>query len=83
MGMRRNELATTLLQVIEAVGISNRDGMVVTEADIELPLEISSAVRDGKLVFFGSAPHTRWKSGVLPHLNLGRIHIALEDGCGD
>jgi hypothetical protein len=56
----------------------------VTEADIEMPLEVLGAVRGGELIFYGSPPHSRWKAGVLPPVGMGRIHVALvEDEKGE
>jgi hypothetical protein len=73
------ELADTLIAVVESVQAPPGSGLYVTEADVELPLEVMGAVRGGELIFYGSPPHTRWKSGVLPPVGMGRIHVALVD----
>jgi len=77
-------LAETLIALVEAVRAPSGSGIVVTEAEIELPLEVTSAVHHGKLVFFGGPPHTRWVSGVLPPVHLGKLRVELaEAGCGE
>ncbi len=77
--MAWNELAEVLLALVESVQAPAETGLVVTEADLDIPLEVTSAMRNGELVFFGSAPHTRWKSGMLPPVHLGRLHVELLD----
>jgi hypothetical protein len=77
--MAWNELADVLLALVESVQAPRDVGLVVTEADLDIPLEVASAMRDGTLVFYGSAPHTRWKSGILPPVHLGRLHVELFD----
>jgi hypothetical protein len=82
--MNRPELRHTLIALIDAVRAPGGSGVVVTEAEIELPLEVTSAMHDGKLVFFCGPPHTRWVSGVLPQLHLGKLRVELaEAGCGE
>lgn len=81
-------LADTLIALVDAVRAPEESGIVVTEAEIEVPLEVTSAVHGGKLVFFGGPPHTRWVSGVLPPVNVGKLRVALakelaEAGCGE
>ncbi|MFL6331788.1 MAG: hypothetical protein ACJ754_00430, partial [Pyrinomonadaceae bacterium] len=71
------ELADTLIAVVESVQAPPGSGLLVTEADVEMPLEVMGAVQNGRLIFYGSPPHTRWKSGVLPPVSIGRIHVGL------
>jgi hypothetical protein len=73
------DLARTLLQLVEAV-LPPVEGLIVTEAEIELPLEVATGLRDGKLVFLARAPHSRWSSGFLPPVHRGRLKLALEEG---
>ncbi|MES1245549.1 MAG: hypothetical protein ABUT39_28345 [Acidobacteriota bacterium] len=84
--MAWNELADTLLQLVESVSPDAGSGLVVTEAELEMPLEVSSAVRQGRLVFCASAPHSRWKAGFLPPVHRTRIRVEIdeipEDGRG-
>jgi hypothetical protein len=72
-----HELADTLIAVVESVQAPPGSGLFVTEAEIEMPLEVLGAVRDGQLIFYGSPPHTRWKSGVLPPVSVGHIRVGL------
>ena len=73
--MIRQELASTLLALIDGVQPPPGAGLLVTEVLMEIPLEINSGIRNGKLVFYGSPPHSRWKAGVLPEVHQGRLHI--------
>ncbi len=70
-------LSATLLQVVDALRAPEGCGLTVTEAYVELPLEIQGAVKDGELVFYGIAPHSRWRSGVLPEVHMGTLKIEL------
>ena len=72
-----NALSETLLQLVESVQAPPGSGVIVTEALIEIPLEVQSVVHRGELMFFATPPHSRWVSGVLPHTHLGRIRIEL------
>ena len=74
------ELADTLLALVESVQPPPGAGLVVTEAELEVPLEVQGGLRDGELIFWGSPPHTRWKSGVLPPVHMGRLRVALVSG---
>jgi hypothetical protein len=85
--MAWNELADTLLQLVESVAPPTGSGLVVTEAELEMPLEVGSAMHQGRLVFLATAPHSRWKAGFLPPVHRTRIRVALaefpeEDGRG-
>jgi Rad3-related DNA helicase len=75
----RNELATTLTQVIDALVERSAPGIVVTAAEVDFPLEVTAATRGKTIVFFASAPHTRWVAGVLPDVHLARLHVELAD----
>jgi hypothetical protein len=73
------ELHQTILGFIESVREASNAGLVVTEADLLIPLEVSAAIRHGKPVLYAAPPHSRWKSGVLPTVHKSRIHIVLEE----
>ena len=75
----RIELADTLIQLIKGVTPPPELGLYVTEAMMDVPLEIGVETRDGKLVFYGSAPHSRWKAGFLPDTHLTRLTVRLMD----
>jgi len=70
-------LADTLVQLVESIMAPRGCGITVTEACIEIPLEVESAVRNGELVFYGMPPHSRWKTGVLPEVHMGTLRIEL------
>ena len=72
-----NSLADTLVALARALEAPPGSGVIVTEAEIDIPLEIGSAVRNGELVFYGSPPHSRWRSGFLPEVHMGKLRIEL------
>jgi hypothetical protein len=72
------ELADVLIGLVESVQAPPDSGLVVTEAEMDVPLEVNSAWRNGELIFFGAPPHSRWKSGVLPAIHLSRLRVELE-----
>jgi hypothetical protein len=79
------ELSAALEQVIHAIVDASSAPVVITDAEIDFPLEVAAATRHGKLVFFGSAPHTRWVSGVLPDVHMARLRVGVMDAearCG-
>jgi hypothetical protein len=72
-------LSETLLQVVNALHPPPDSGLLITEAEIELPLELWAVVQERHLVIAGSAPHTRFRSGVLPPVHLSRLRVELLD----
>lgn len=78
--MHRFELADTLVALVEAIGPPAHTGLIVTEAVMEVPMEISSVAIKDRLVFFAAPPHSRWKSGVLPpaHRTVLRVELVEE-----
>jgi hypothetical protein len=74
------ELAVALTQVIDALTEASMPSLYVTEAEIDFPLEVAAVAHRGKVVFFGSAPHSRWMSGFLPDVHLAKLRVGLLDG---
>ena len=54
-------------------------GLVVTELDVDMPLEITAAVRGRELVFLAQAPHSRWQAGFLPPVQRLAAKLVLEE----
>lgn len=77
--MFQRELAQTLIELIESVSPPTGSGFIVTEAEIDVPLESSSVVQTGELIFLGDVPHSRWKSGFLPPVTMSHIRVVLEE----
>jgi hypothetical protein len=75
-----NELTDTLTALACHVTPAGGDGLLVTEAELLIPLEVRTAVRGGRLVILAQPPHTRWKSGFLPSTHVARMRIGLETG---
>jgi len=75
----QTELSAALERVIGAIVDATTAAVVITEAEIDFPLEVTAATRCGELVFFGSAPHTRWVSGVLPEVHVARLRVGVTD----
>ena len=78
--MRQIELADTLIALVEGISPPPALGMVVTEAVMEVPMEVSGVLVHDSMVFFAAPPHTRWKSGVLPpvHRTVLRVELVEE-----
>lgn len=77
--MFQREFSETLIELIESVRPPIETGLVITEAELDVPLEISSVVQKDKLIFLGNVPHTRWESGFLPKVTLGHIRVVLDE----
>jgi len=77
--MPLHPLGDTLLQVVDALRPPTGSGLVITEAEVELPLELSTVTQGRKLLIVGSAPHSRFKSGVLPPVHLTKLRVELMD----
>jgi hypothetical protein len=79
--MPSHTLDETLLALLGAVSVPEAAGLVVTNVDLDVPLEASIAVEDGALVVRASVPHSRWVSGFLPRVHLAHLRMELiEDG---
>jgi hypothetical protein len=77
--MFQRELSQTLIELIESVQPPEDSGLVVTEAEIDVPLETGSAVQKDRLVFLANVPHSRWKSGFLPPVSMSKIRVVLNE----
>jgi hypothetical protein len=76
------DLAGTLIQIVEAAmpPPGTAEGIAVTSAEIELPLEVTVARRaDGRPAFLARAPHSRWQAGMLPSVHRARIVVEREE----
>jgi hypothetical protein len=73
--MPRPQLHQTLTAAVEAVSPQAQPEIVVTEVELDLPLEIVAAEQGGRLLIAGSAPHSRWKSGFLPQVHVAHLHV--------
>ena len=72
-----NELGDTLIALVESVEAPPDSGLVVTNLEMEIPLEVFSGMEKGRLVFYGSPPHTLWKTGVMPAVHKGFLRVTL------
>jgi hypothetical protein len=79
--MNQIELADTLIALVEGIEAPPGTGLFVTEAELEVPMEVSGVLINNSMVFFAAPPHTRWKSGVLPqvHRAVLRVELAEDD----
>ena len=73
------ELAVTLLQLFEGLAAPAESGLVVTSLDVDMPVEITAAVRGRELVFLAQAPHSRWQAGFLPPVQRLSAKLVLEE----
>jgi hypothetical protein len=76
------ELADTLIALVDSIEPPPGVGLFVTEAMLEVPLEIAGAVENDKLIFYAAPPHTRFKSGILPTVHRTTMRIELQSGSG-
>jgi hypothetical protein len=77
--MPATTLDETLLALIEAVRPPDGSGITVTEVEMDVPLEASVAVEEGKIVVYAGVPHSRWVSGFLPRVHLSHLRVELTD----
>jgi len=77
--MSRRELHHTLVEALEALSPPGASGLVITGAELDLPLELTALDRGGRPVVLGSAPHSRWESGFLPPVHLAHLEIEAFD----
>jgi len=73
------ELADTLIALVDALTPPPESGVYITEAELDIPLEISGAEHNGKPIFLASPPHTIWKSGILPHIHKSTLRVEVEE----
>jgi hypothetical protein len=77
--MMRRELSDTLASLVSAVTPPADSGLIVTTAELDVPLEVSSGIEQGKLVIYGNVPHSRWKAGFLPPVHVSKLVATLID----
>ena len=77
--MFQRELSQTLIELIEGVAPPAGSGLIVTEAELDVPLETSGATHGSELIFLASVPHSRWKAGFLPPVANSRIRVVLDE----
>jgi hypothetical protein len=75
----KTELAVTLLQLFEGLAAPAESGLVVTSLDVDMPLEITAAMRGRELVLLAQAPHSRWQAGFLPPVQRLAAKLVLEE----
>lgn len=75
----RAPFSETLLQLFVGLDAASAAGLVVTELDVEMPLEVSTGILDGEAVFLAEPPHSRWQAGFLPPVQRTRVKLALEE----
>jgi hypothetical protein len=80
--MSWSELGDSLFDLVSGIVEPVADGVVVTEADLSVPLEIQLGRRADRLVLFAQPPHSRWRSGFLPATHMSRLTITLRSGDG-
>lgn len=75
----QRELSQTLIELLESVNPPDNSGLIVTEAEIDVPLETSGAVQKGELIFLANVAHSRWKAGFLPPVTMTKIRFRLNE----
>jgi hypothetical protein len=57
-------------------------GIVVTEAEIDLPLEASIAMENGQLVLRAAPPSTLMKTGFMAPVHIAHLRLVLDESSG-
>jgi hypothetical protein len=78
-----NELGDTLLELASGMVVPVADGVVVTEAELAIPLEVQLGRHDGQLTLFAQPAHSRWRSGFLPPTHMTWLRLGLGSGDGE
>jgi hypothetical protein len=73
-------LAETLTGLVESLEPPADSGLTLTGATLDVPLEGWVVPVHGTPVFLASLPHTRWRSGFLPPVQLGHVEVEAEGG---
>jgi hypothetical protein len=75
-----HSFADTLLQLSACVDASATPGIAITEADIDVPLEMRIVGEPGRRAFLQAiAPHSRWKAGFLPPVHRCRLRFVADE----
>jgi hypothetical protein len=77
-----NELGDTLIELTAAVAPDDSTGLIVTGAELTVPLEVRLARTDGRLVLLAQPPFTRWRSGFLPTTHQASFSVGPRSGDG-
>lgn len=75
--MMWRELGDTLAALITSVTPPAESGLVITYAELDVPLETVGGIERGQLVFYANVPHSRWKAGFLPPVHVSRLVVTL------
>lgn len=75
--MSQLDLSETLVAVVSALQAPADTGIVITGAEVDLPLELRLVRRGSQPAVVGGPPHTRWISGVLPPVHLSHLVVEL------
>ena len=81
--MSREQLHHTLTELVRALEPEPGVGLHIGEAELAVPLELTTATIDGQMVILGRVPHSRWKAGFLPVTSTARIRVVageVDDG---
>jgi hypothetical protein len=76
--MSARQLHHTLTDLVRALQPEPGSGLRIGEADLAVPLELSTATIDGRLVVLGRVPHSRWKAGFLPATATARLRVVVD-----
>jgi hypothetical protein len=77
--MFQRELSKTLMELIESLQPPLESGLIITEAEMDIPLETGSAIYKDRMIFLGDVPHSRWNAGFLPPVTMSKIRVVLDE----
>lgn len=73
--MSWSELSATLAELVRGVQAPAGSGLVVTSAEMDVPLEVAMGFDGDELVFYGRVPHSRWSGGFQQQAQLSHIEV--------
>jgi hypothetical protein len=69
-------LADTLVALVESLRPPEGSGLTLTAARLDVPLEGWMVSMGGAPLFVATVPHSRWRSGFLPPVQVARLDVA-------
>lgn len=73
------DLAATLTALVASVEPPDGYGLALDAVEMEIPLEVRTRRHDGAIELLARPPHSRWRAGVLPEVQMARLLIGPVD----
>jgi len=76
------QLGDSLLELVSGLIEPRIEGLVVTHAELSVPLEVRLLRSGDRLILCAQPPHSRWLAGFLPPAHLSTLTVDLGTGDG-